>query len=313
VRDAREQLGRHRVALVGDEQVGMVDRVEPHLMREAIRQTQAHSQAPSAAITGSAWSTEESRADPLPPAQSPVIRRSSGGHQEESRTDPFTSRAWKVSLSRGRETRHRSDCATDPGFVKSVASSQRAHASTCESVSRRAITSSEVIRGHQRPSEAISVPARASQCAPSPSRESTGTSQRAHAAGRASRAPHPRDRKRTWREIARDRGRRGRRLTKLMKLTGLMKLMKPTARPMKGWRLSRPRREMREMPQPRPPCPQLQPAPRLPLPSALPASRGASAAPRLRCDDDGGAAESRSGRAALAVLGTARARRQTRR
>ena len=152
MRDAREQLGRHRVALVGDEQVGMVDRVEPHLMREAIRHTQAHSQAPSAAITGSAWSTEESRADPLPPAQSPVIRSSSGGHQEESRTDPFTSRAWKVSLSRGRETRHRSDCATDPGFVKSVASSQRAHASTCESVSRRAITSSKVIRGHQRPS-----------------------------------------------------------------------------------------------------------------------------------------------------------------
>ena len=147
MRDAREQLGRHRVALVGDEQVGMVDRVEPHLMREVIRHTQAHSQAPSVAITGSAWSTEESRADP-----SHVIRRSSGGHQEESRTDPFTSRAWKVSLSRGRETRHRSDCATDPGFVKSAASSQRAHASTCESVSMRAITSSEVIRGHQRPS-----------------------------------------------------------------------------------------------------------------------------------------------------------------
>ena len=162
MRDAREQLGRHRVALVGDEQVGMVDRVEPHLMREAIRHTQAHSQAPSVAITGSAWSTEESRADPLPPAQSPVIKRSSGGHQEESHTDPFTSRAWKVSLSRGRETRHRSDCATDPGFVKSAASSQRAHASTCEErpearhhVIRGDPRRFEAISGHQRPSAAI--------------------------------------------------------------------------------------------------------------------------------------------------------------
>ena len=180
MRDAREQLGRHRVALVGDEQVGMVDRVEPHLMREAIRHSQAQTGTLSDAIIGSAWSTEESRTDPFHSAQSHVIKRSSGdhqevikrssgghpevirrssgghpevirtssgGHQEESLTDPFTSRAWKVSLSRGRETKHRSDCATDPGFVKSAFSSQRAHASTCE---ERPEARHHVIRGDTR-------------------------------------------------------------------------------------------------------------------------------------------------------------------
>ena len=150
MRDAREQLGRHRVALVGDEQVGMVDRVEPHLMREAIRHSQAQTGTLSDAISrnhriGMVDGGEPHRSLPFRAitrhqevirrssgGHQEVIRRSSGGHPEESLTDPFTSRAWKVSLSRGRETKHRSDCATDPGFVKSAFSSQRAHASTCE-------------------------------------------------------------------------------------------------------------------------------------------------------------------------------------
>ena len=82
MRDAREQLGRHRVAFVGDEQVGMVDRVEPHLMREAITHSLAQTGTLSDAILGSAWSTEESLTDRFQSAQSHVIKRSSGGHQE---------------------------------------------------------------------------------------------------------------------------------------------------------------------------------------------------------------------------------------
>ena len=154
MRDAREQLGRHRVALVGDEQVGMVDRVEPHLMREAMRHSQAQTGTLSDAISrnhriGMVDGGEPHRSLPFRAIKrhQEVIRRSSGGHPEESLTDPFTSRAWKVSLSRGRETRHRSDCATDPGFVKSAFSSQRAHASTCE---ERPEARHHVIRGDTR-------------------------------------------------------------------------------------------------------------------------------------------------------------------
>ena len=89
MRDAREQLGRHRVALVGDEQVGMVDRVEPHLMREAIRHSQAQTGTLSDAISrnhriGMVDGGEPHRSLPFRAItrHQEVIRRSSGGHQE---------------------------------------------------------------------------------------------------------------------------------------------------------------------------------------------------------------------------------------
>ena len=93
MRDAREQLGRHRVALVGDEQVGMVDRVEPHLMREAIRHSQAQTGTLSDAISrnhriGMVDGGEPHRSPSIPRNHTSsrdhqeVIRRSSRGHQE---------------------------------------------------------------------------------------------------------------------------------------------------------------------------------------------------------------------------------------